>query len=128
MRRLRQWARRLKQDVMTLWFAWRDPATPFAARLLIAIVLAYALSPIDLIPDFIPVLGLLDDLLLLPLVIWIALRLIPPATIDASRARAMQWQADARARPRSWIGAAAIVVVWLLAAWLLARWFSLPLP
>ena len=77
MQRLQQWARALKRDVTLLWLAARDPRTPTAAKLLAACVAAYALSPIDLIPDFIPVLGLLDDLVLVPAGIWLALRLIP---------------------------------------------------
>jgi uncharacterized membrane protein YkvA (DUF1232 family) len=122
MQRLRELAGRLKRDVMTLWFAWRDPATPWAARLLIAGVVGYALSPIDLIPDFVPVLGLLDDLILLPLLIWLALRLLPPDVLAASRARAQAWQAEQLARPRSIAGAAVIVLLWFAALLLIAGW------
>ena len=122
----RAWARRLKRDALTLWFARTDPATPWAAKLLAALVVAYALSPIDLIPDFIPVLGYLDDVLLLPALIWLALRLLPPAVVQASRARAEQWMAEAGARPRSLVGGIVIVLVWLalgtaLGVWLMRR-------
>lgn len=75
--RLRGWARALKCEVAVLWLAARDPRVPLAAKLVAGLVAAYALSPIDLIPDFIPVLGLLDDLLIVPAGIWLAMRLIP---------------------------------------------------
>ena len=74
--RLRTWARRIKADAVTLWFAARHPDTPWPAKLACAVAVAYALSPIDLIPDFIPVLGFLDDVLLLPALMWLALRLL----------------------------------------------------
>ncbi len=76
--RLKSWARLLKSDVITLWFACRNPQTPWYAKLFTALIVAYAFSPIDLIPDFIPVLGLLDEMILLPVGIWLALKLIPP--------------------------------------------------
>ena len=81
-------ARALKRELYALYLASRDPRTPWYAKAAIAGVLAYALSPIDLIPDFIPVLGYLDDLVLLPAGIWMALRLIPPTVMAESRARA----------------------------------------
>ena len=87
--RLRQAAKTLKRDGLTLWFALRDPRTPWWVKALIAFVVGYALSPIDLIPDFIPVLGLVDDLILLPGLIWLALRNI---TADWGRA-AHDWKA-----------------------------------
>ena len=119
---LRTWARRAKRDAMTLWFARRDPRTPWVAKALAVFVLAYALSPIDLIPDFIPVLGLRDDLVLLPGLIWLALRLLPPEVLADARAQAEAWQRGAAARPRSLAGAVAIVLVWTIAAALLAWW------
>jgi uncharacterized membrane protein YkvA (DUF1232 family) len=120
---LRAWARRLKHDVMTLWFARRDPRTPWAVKALAAFVVAYALSPIDLIPDFIPVLGYVDDVLLLPALIWLALRLLPPGVLAASRAQAQDWLERRAARPRSLAGAAVIVAAWVAAAALLAAWW-----
>jgi uncharacterized membrane protein YkvA (DUF1232 family) len=119
---LRNWARRLKRDAMTLWFARRHPRTPWAAKAIAAFVVAYALSPIDLIPDFIPVLGYVDDVLLLPALIWLALRLLPDEVIAESRAQAEDWLARQAARPRSVGGAVAIVVVWLAVAALVAAW------
>ena len=117
MERLKAWAQALKRDVVALWLAARDPRTPLAAKLLAGAVAAYALSPIDLIPDFIPVLGYLDDLLLVPAGIWLAVRLIPAGLLEELRAAAV-----ARERPNSLAGAAVVAAVWLalagLAAWL----------
>lgn len=115
---VRDWARRLKRDVIALWIAARDPRTPLAAKLVAAAVAAYALSPIDLIPDVIPVLGLLDDLLIVPLGILLAIRLIPPPLMQKFRQKASQTP-----RPESRAGAAVIVALWAAAAiallWLL---------
>jgi len=119
---LRSWARRIKRDAMTLWFARSHPDTPWYAKALGAFVLAYALSPIDLIPDFIPVLGYLDDALLLPALIWLTVRLLPPQVLADSRSRADAWLASAGARPRSLAGAAAIVLLWTAALSLAAWW------
>lgn len=109
--RLRDWARRLKRDVVALWLAARDPRVPLAAKLLAGAVAAYALSPIDLIPDFIPILGYLDDLLIVPAGIWLAVRMIPAALFADLRR-----QAEARAeRPTSGIAAIVVVLVWIAA-------------
>src|SRR5215475_9987937 len=105
--RVRQWARKLKRDGLTLWFAIKDRRTPWPAKALAAFVVAYALSPIDLIPDFVPVLGYVDDVLLLPALIWLALRLLPAPVRADSRAQAEAWLAERTARPRS-VGGAAV--------------------
>ena len=111
---LRAWARTLKQQTLVVWFAARDPRTPWHARALALLVAAYALSPIDLIPDFIPVLGYLDDLLLVPLGLALAMRLIPDEVLADARERA----AETAQRPVSRRMAIAIVVVWVvLIAW-----------
>jgi uncharacterized membrane protein YkvA (DUF1232 family) len=115
---LRAAARRLKAEVSALAIAAVDPRTPWYARLLIATVVAYALSPIDLIPDFIPVLGLLDDLILVPLGLALALQLVPPAVMAEARAK----QAAAERLPPSRWGATIIVVIWLAAAVACAVW------
>ena len=81
----RNWARRLKRDVLALWLAARDPRVPWPAKAVAGAVAAYALSLIDLIPDFIPVLGYLDDIVIVPLGIWLALRLIPPFLMEELR-------------------------------------------
>jgi uncharacterized membrane protein YkvA (DUF1232 family) len=116
-RRLDAWkqrARQLECETYALYLACRDPRTPWYAKVLAACVVAYALSPLDLIPDFIPVLGYLDDLVLIPLGIALALRLIPSAVMADSRARADQ--VLSQDRPRSWAAAAVIVALWLALA------------
>lgn len=112
--RLGDWARAIKCDLVVLWLAARDPAVPWLAKALALAALAYALSPIDLIPDVIPVLGQVDDLILVPVLIWAALRLIPVDLRVALRERALR---EGLGRlPKSRIGAVGIVTLWLLAA------------
>ena len=108
--RIRQWARAVKRDVVALWLAARDPRVPLVAKVVAGAVAAYALSPIDLIPDFIPVLGLLDDLLIVPAGIWLAVRLIPAGVMADLRARA-----EGAAKPGSRMAAALVVAVWIAA-------------
>ncbi len=110
--RLKGWARAIRRDVHALWLAARDPRTPWYARALAMALAAYALSPIDLIPDFVPLLGYLDDAILLPIGILVAIRLIPAEVMAECRVRA----ADAAARPVSRVAAVAIVTVWIGAA------------
>ena len=88
MARLRDWARRVKLDLVAVAGAVRDPRTPWTVRILGLCVVAYALSPIDLIPDAIPVLGLLDDVILVPLGLWLVVRLLPPGVLREHRERA----------------------------------------
>ena len=120
MNRLREAARRLKREIVALAIAARDPRTPLYAKAFALFVVAYALSPVDLIPDFIPVLGLLDDVILVPLGIWVALRLIPADLMQDARAKA---EAAERLPKNKWAGAV-IVAIWIgalaLAAWQLA--------
>lgn len=123
LKRLMQWANRLKAEAVTLWFCLRHPHTPLIAKALALSVVAYAFSPIDLIPDFIPVLGLLDDAILLPLGIWLTLKFIPNPIVAACRLQAAQWLADKHAKPRSWFGAAIVIVVWIAAIALCWKWF-----
>jgi uncharacterized membrane protein YkvA (DUF1232 family) len=117
MQRLKIWAAALKREVMALWFACRDPRTPWYARLLTMLIVAYALSPIDLIPDFIPVLGYLDELILLPVGIYLVLKLVPTEALADARARAQAWVDSRKPKPRNWIAAAAIVLVWVAVLW-----------
>lgn len=112
---LKAWARRLKVDAATLYVAARDPRVPWPAKLVAAAVAAYAFSPIDLIPDFVPVLGLLDEVVIVPLGIALALRLVPPAIFADCRARA----AALADRPVSRVAAAAVVAVWVTVALLI---------
>lgn len=109
---LRKWATELKLQTLVVYFAARDPRTPRLARVLAFGIAAYALSPIDLIPDFIPVLGLLDDLVIIPLGLMLVLRLIPAEVLATSRAKAR----GAASRPVNRKMAAVIVVIWLIAA------------
>lgn len=118
LKRIKSWARTVKRDVQALYLAARDPRTPWYAKAVALGIAAYALSPIDLIPDFIPVLGYLDDAILLPLAIMLAVRLVPPDVMAEHRAAA----AAAQARPVSRAGAAAVVALWLLSAGLLLGW------
>jgi uncharacterized membrane protein YkvA (DUF1232 family) len=115
--RLKRWAAELKAQVVTLWFCTRDPRTPLSAKLMAALVVAYAFSPIDLIPDFIPVLGYLDDLILVPLGIYLAIRLIPAPVLADARREADAWLAQRKSKPKSYWAAAFIVAVWLAAAY-----------
>jgi uncharacterized membrane protein YkvA (DUF1232 family) len=123
MERWRRWARVLRVEVMALWLACRDPRVPWYAKLLAGCVVAYALSPIDLIPDPIPILGYADDLVLIPLGVLVARRLIPGPVLAECRERA----AGLTIRPRSLAAAGVILVIWVivgvaLLVWL-ARWF-----
>src|SRR6202795_4330859 len=106
------WARRLSQDGHAIYLASRDPRVPWYVKFLAIAVAAYALSPIDLIPDFIPVIGYLDDLIIVPLGIWLVVSLIPEEVMAEYRAKAI----EAGQRPRSKIAAIVIVAIWILAA------------
>ena len=116
--RVKTWARSVKRDVVTVYFAARDPLAPMGARILAAVVAAYALSPIDLIPDFIPVLGYLDDLLIVPLGLLLVMRLMPDDVLDNARAKAD----SLLAKPRSFLAAACFVAIWVVLGFYLARW------
>lgn len=111
--RLRAWARVVKRDVLALWLAMRDPRVPWYAKAFAALVAGYALSPIDLIPDVVPVLGYLDDLVLVPLGILLAVRLVPAAVMADLRRRAEI--AFATGRPSSRAAAAVVLVLWGIA-------------
>ena len=124
MGRLAEWARALKRESLVLYYAARDARTPWYVKVIAGAIVAYALSPIDLIPDFIPVLGLLDELLLLPAAIWFALRLVPGPVLAEARVSAEA----ALERPTSRTAAVVIVLVWIacalgVGAWIYARFF-----
>jgi uncharacterized membrane protein YkvA (DUF1232 family) len=116
--RARQWARAIKRDVVAVWIAARDPRVPWYAKAVALAVAAYALSPIDLIPDFIPVLGYLDDLIIVPLGILLVVKLIPAELMAEFRAEATRREGA----PRSVIAALVIVTIWISAAVLLLWW------
>lgn len=111
-------ARELRQHTLTVYYAARDARTPLWVRLLAAMVAAYAFSPIDLIPDFIPVIGYLDDLVLIPLGLALVVRFTPPEVMASARKRALH----ASAKPVSAVAAGVIIVVWCMAAWACVRW------
>jgi len=111
--RLRSWARRIQTDALTLWYASRHPRTPIPAKALAVCLVVYAFSPIDLIPDFIPILGLLDDALILPLGILLVIRLMPQDVLDECRAHARAHLERGDAKPTSRAGSLAIVAIWL---------------
>jgi uncharacterized membrane protein YkvA (DUF1232 family) len=124
---LRAWAGRIKRDLAALWIAVRDPRTPWHAKAAAAAVAAYAVSPIDLVPDFVPVLGqlalgFLDDLVIVPLGIMLAIKLIPDDLMPEFREKATRLEG----RPASYAGVAVIVLIWL-AAMALQLWRSWPL-
>ena len=121
----RAWARRIKRDGVTLWFALRHPGTPWHAKALAGLVVAYALSPIDLIPDFIPVLGYVDDVLLLPGLIWLAVRLVPAPVLADCRTQADDWMTREGRKPRTRWGVVFVLAVWLGVA-AAAGWWLVP--
>nr|WP_034381023.1 YkvA family protein [Herbaspirillum sp. CF444] len=110
---IKSWAKKVKQDSVMLWFAQKHPQTPVMAKIVCVLAVAYALSPIDLIPDFIPVIGYLDDALLVPALIWIAVKLIPKNVLEECRAQASEWIEKDNKKPRSYIGAIAIIIIWI---------------
>lgn len=118
--KIKAWARDLKRDAHAVYLASRDPRVPWYAKVIAVAVAAYALSPIDLIPDFIPVIGYLDDLVIVPLGIWLVVRLIPEEVMVECRARAN----EAAQRPTSRAGMIAIILLWIAGALALA-WFAL---
>ena len=113
-------ARALRVEVMALWLAYRDPRVPWYAKLVAACVVAYALSPIDLIPDPIPILGYVDDLVLVPLGILMARRLIPGPVLAECRERA----AGMTVRPKSLMAAGVIVALWVIVAAGILGWVA----
>jgi uncharacterized membrane protein YkvA (DUF1232 family) len=120
--RLKTWAQTLRRDVHAIYLAARDPRVPWYAKAVAIAVAGYALSPIDLIPDFIPVLGYVDDLVIVPLGLWAAISLIPAEVLAEHRAIANR----ATERPVSKVAAAAIGAIWILTGaalgWAAIRW------
>ena len=115
----KQWSHTIKRDVHAVWLAARDPRTPWFAKALALVIAAYAVSPIDLIPDFIPVLGYLDDLVIVPLGILLVVRLIPPEVMEEHREAAAQ----TTERPVSRLAAGVVIALWVACAALLVRLF-----
>lgn len=121
---IQRWARRVKQDSVMLWFACRHPQTPWLAKAIAALAVAYALSPIDLIPDFIPVLGYLDDALLLPAMVWLAVRCLPEDVKDECHRQAQAWIQTHDAKPVNRWGILWVLSMWAVCCYLLWHWLS----
>ncbi|WP_046178367.1 YkvA family protein [Domibacillus tundrae] len=124
MNRLKNWAKQLKRRLFVLYFAYQDERVPWYAKVFTACVVAYAFSPIDLIPDFIPVLGYLDDLILVPLGIFLALKMIPEPVIADCEVKAEELIKNGK--PKNWVAGAAVLFIWVLAlswigVWMLQR-------
>jgi uncharacterized membrane protein YkvA (DUF1232 family) len=117
LRRLESWARGLKVEVYALYLAYKDPRVSWYARIFAAVVVGYAFSPIDLIPDVVPVLGYLDDLILVPLGVALAIKMIPPRVLAECREKAR----DAKDRPVNRVAAVVVVIVWIALAALAVR-------
>jgi uncharacterized membrane protein YkvA (DUF1232 family) len=116
----KQRARRLRAETFALYLAARHPGTPWYAKLFVAGIVAYAFSPIDLIPDFVPVLGYLDDLILIPIGIALAIRMVPSSVLAECRARAQEVMSQGK--PVNRIAGAVIVVIWIALTALFAVW------
>ena len=115
--KLLKWAKRLKQQVLALYLAYKDPRTPWYAKLFGALVVAYAFSPIDLIPDFIPILGYLDDLILLPLGIALAIKMIPKEVMDECSQKAKE--APSTGKRKNWVAGVIVFVIWTIAVFMI---------
>lgn len=118
--KIKQRSGNLKAETYALYLSARDPRTPWYAKLLVAAIVAYALSPIDLIPDFIPVIGYLDDLVLVPLGIFLAIKMIPKPVLDDCRARAQKTIQNVKIVSR--VAGAVIIIIWVLLAALCTVW------
>ena len=116
----KQVARKLKSDTYALYLAYKHPGTPWYAKVFAGLVIAYAFSPIDLVPDFIPVLGYLDDLILVPLGVTLAMKMIPSEVMEECRAQAeIEVQQD---KPTTWVAAAVIIAIWVTLSALAIVW------
>jgi len=118
----KQQVRKLKKETCVIYLACKDSRVPWYARALAAVIVAYALSPIDLIPDVIPIIGYLDDLILVPLGIILVLRMIPPVVLTQCRLQAET--AMEQDKPTSWIAAVVVVAIWLLLGFLAVIWLG----
>lgn len=116
----------LKKEALTLWYAMKHPETPLLVKALALVLVAYFFSPIDLIPDFIPILGMLDELIIIPLGVWLLLKLMPDTVVAQCRLQVEQHMAQKKPKPRSPIGAMVVVAVWLVAVYWVAVSFALP--
>jgi uncharacterized membrane protein YkvA (DUF1232 family) len=123
-RRLKRWAKAIENEGLTLWFACRHPGMPLLPRILALLVVAYFMSPIDLIPDFIPVLGYLDELILLPVSIYLILKLVPAPVLAECRPKAEAWVAAHQPTPRNLFGALLVMCLWMAFFGLIWKYFG----
>lgn len=124
-RRILEWVRRLRRNLLAIWFACQHPATPVFAKMLAVLVAGYAFSPIDLIPDVIPILGYLDEFVLLPAAVYVIFKLIPKPVLAECQARADAFLHSHQHTPRNYVAALVIVLIWVgLLAWLWAQYGS----
>jgi uncharacterized membrane protein YkvA (DUF1232 family) len=123
MKKIKAWAKNLKRQIFVLYLAYKDERVPWYAKLFAACVVAYAFSPIDLIPDFIPILGYLDDIILLPLGIVLALKMIPKDVKSDCEAKAAEMMK--KGKPKNWLIGLTIILIWLsLAIWAMIKMYG----
>ncbi|MEQ1344230.1 YkvA family protein [Acinetobacter seifertii] len=113
---LKEWAKRLRKQIVMLWFASRHPQMPWLPKVIAVVAVAYAFSPIDLIPDFIPILGFVDDAIILPILIWLALRFTPEQVIFDAEQQANEWLDEHEKAPRNYLVAVLIILIWITLA------------
>ena len=122
MEKIKAWAKNLKRQIFILYFAYRDERVPWYVKLFTACIVAYAFSPIDLIPDFIPILGYLDDVIILPLGIMFALKMIPKDVISDCEVKANEMMKNGK--PKNWIVGSLIIFIWsVIVLWILLKVF-----
>ncbi|KHO14465.1 hypothetical protein NT90_15485 [Acinetobacter baumannii] len=113
---LKEWAKRLRKQIIILWFASRHPQMPWLPKVIAVVAVAYAFSPIDLIPDFIPILGFVDDAIILPILIWLVLRFTPEQVIFDAEQQANEWLEEHEKAPRNYLVAVLIILIWITLA------------
>lgn len=113
---IKEWAKRLRKQIVMLWFASRHPQMPWLPKVIAVVAVAYAFSPIDLIPDFIPILGFVDDAIILPILIWLALRFTPEQVIFDAEQQANEWLEEHEKAPRNYLVAVLIILIWITLA------------
>ncbi|MBT2729607.1 DUF1232 domain-containing protein [Bacillus sp. ISL-75] len=120
---LKSWAKKLKKQIFILYLAYKDERVTWYAKLFTACVVAYAFSPIDLIPDFIPILGYLDDVIIVPLGIMLALKMLPKSVIDNCTVKAEELMKTGK--PKNWIVGSIIIIVWcLMFVWIFTKFYK----
>ncbi|MDV7706656.1 YkvA family protein [Acinetobacter pittii] len=113
---IKEWAKRLKKQIIMLWFASKHPQMPWLPKIIAVVAVAYAFSPIDLIPDFIPILGFIDDAIILPMLIWLAVSFTPQQVIFDAEQQAEEWLDEHEKRPKNYLVAVLIILIWLTLA------------